>query len=292
MTRRAISKKHIEGKFKASGNLSLYYQYWSPDGEPKAVLLVAHGLAEHSGRYLNLVNYFVPRGYTVCSFDYQGHGKSEGLRGYVEQFSYYLDDFKSFFDMVRGMYPDAKIFIIGHSMGGTIATTYALHHQDEFDGLILSGAIIKPGASLSPVKIMVARLLSLLLPKMGVDIIDASTLSRDKAVVAELQAEDLLFGEKRAALEAGVVRDQVRAFGRRRFAGLGALDEALDARLGIVGHDYVVEAVAVDVGDTEVVRVPVELVEFYAFEGKLGGRGLGGIRREGEAEKSQTRHES
>ncbi len=207
MTRRAISKKHIEGKFKASGNLSLYYQYWSPDGEPKAVLLVAHGLAEHSGRYLNLVNYFVPRGYTVCSFDYQGHGKSEGLRGYVEQFSYYLDDFKSFFDMVRGMYPDAKIFIIGHSMGGTIATTYALHHQDEFDGLILSGAIIKPGASLSPVKIMVARLLSLLLPKMGVDIIDASTLSRDKAVVDAYVKDPLVYrGKIRARVGAELIK--------------------------------------------------------------------------------------
>ena len=52
--------KQTEGTFKGLKDLDLYYQAWLPDKDPKAVLLVVHGLAEHIGRYKNLVNYFVP----------------------------------------------------------------------------------------------------------------------------------------------------------------------------------------------------------------------------------------
>jgi len=89
--------QHTEGKFSGRNNFSLYRQAWLPDAAPKAILLVVHGIAEHSGRYTNLVNYFVPKGYAVYSFDLRGHGKSDGKRSYVERFSYYLDDLQTFF---------------------------------------------------------------------------------------------------------------------------------------------------------------------------------------------------
>ena len=57
--------QHIEGKFAGRNNFSLYWQAWLPEGPPKAILLIVHGIAEHSGRYTNLVNYFVPKGYAV-----------------------------------------------------------------------------------------------------------------------------------------------------------------------------------------------------------------------------------
>jgi len=199
--------KHVEGEFKGHKNLTLYYQSWQPAQVPKAILLVVHGFAEHSGRYINLVNYFVPKGYAVYSFDHRGHGKSEGLRGYVERFSYYLDDLKTFFDIVRGKHGDAKIFIVGHSMGGTIATAYAIHHQDEFDGLILSGAGLKAAVSVSLALIVVARTLSLLLPKMGIAVFEASAISQDKAVVDAYVTDPLVYrGKVRARLGAELIR--------------------------------------------------------------------------------------
>jgi alpha-beta hydrolase superfamily lysophospholipase len=163
--------KHIENSFKGQGGLNLYYQYWLPAGEPLAVLVLVHGLAEHSGRYGNVVDYFVPRGYAVCSFDHRGHGKSQGLPGYVERFSHYVSDLIAFLGIVRRLFPRARIIAVGHSVGGTIATAGAARAQENLDGLILSGAFVKPGASLSPAKIMAAQLLSMLLPKMGVDTI-------------------------------------------------------------------------------------------------------------------------
>jgi acylglycerol lipase len=191
--------QHTEGKFTGRNNLNLYYQSWLPDGVPLAVLLVVHGLAEHSGRYLNVVNYFVPRGYAVYSFDLCGHGKSDGRRGYVEHFSYYLDDLKTYYDMIRQENKNAKIFMVGHSIGGTIATDYAINHQGELDGLILSAVVLKAGASVTGLTILMAKVLSFLLPKMGVSPIDASTISRDKAVVDAYVNDPLVYRGKISA---------------------------------------------------------------------------------------------
>ena len=175
--------QHTDGKFTGRNNFNLYWQAWLPDGVPVAVLVVVHGIAEHSGRYSNLVNYFVPKGYAVYSFDLRGHGKSEGIRSYVERFSYYLDDLKIFYNIVREENQNAKIFLVGHSMGSTIAIAYAIEHQRELNGLIVSGTTLKAGASINQVTILMAKILSILAPKMGVSALDANLISRDKAVV-------------------------------------------------------------------------------------------------------------
>ena len=199
--------KHTEDSFKGYKNLSLYYQRWLPANEPRAVLLIVHGLAEHSGRYMNLVNHFVPKGYAIYGFDQRGHGKSPGRRGYVERFSYFISDLETFLGMVRGKHPDTKIFMVGHSVGGTIAAAYAVNHQGEFDGLILSGATLKVGASVSPGLIMVARALSLLLPKIGLDVIEASAISQDKAVVDAYVNDPLVYrGKIKARLGAELIK--------------------------------------------------------------------------------------
>ncbi len=199
--------KHIEGKFSGCGKLNLYYQCWLPERGPTAILLVVHGLAEHSGRYMNLVNHFVPKGYAVYSLDLRGHGRSDGLRGYVERFTYYLDDLKTFSDTVRSRHRDSKVFVVGHSMGGTIATAYTVQHQGEFDGLILSGVLLRVGTSTSPVLIAAARILSLLMPKIGVAVLDASAISQDESVVDAYVNDPLVYrGKIRARLGIELIR--------------------------------------------------------------------------------------
>ena len=188
--------KHKEGKFNGLKNLQLYWQCWLPDGKPKAILLVAHGLAEHSGRYKNLVNYFVPKGYAVYALDHRGHGKSEGTRSYVDSFNDYLTDFETFFDMVRKENKNARIFLFGHSLGGTIATAYAVEHQEGLAGVILSGSSLVPSTSVSPALLAMAGIISALLPKMGVTLLDASAISRDKAVVDAYVNDPLVFRGK------------------------------------------------------------------------------------------------
>ena len=188
--------EHKEGTFKGVKNLDIYHRCWLPSAEPRAVLLVVHGWAEHSGRYMNLVEHFVPGGYAICALDHRGHGRSEGKRGYVERFPDYLCDLKTFFDLVRAEYSGRKIFLVGHSMGGTVATAYAVQYQHEFNGLLLSGAGLKLDSSLSSALIPFAWLLSRLLPKMGIMVLDASAICQDPEVVDAYVNDPLVYRGK------------------------------------------------------------------------------------------------
>jgi len=185
--------KHKEGYLKNNSNQNLYYQCWLPDKYIKAVLVVTHGLAEHSGRYMNLVNHFVPAGYAVYSFDYQGHGKSEGERCRINRFSDYIDDLGILIEQVRSENPDKKIFLIGHSMGATVAIAYALDHG--IDGLITSGASLASRTA-SPALQAAAGLLSALVPDMGVMLIDARLINRDPEAVEAYINDPLVYRGK------------------------------------------------------------------------------------------------
>jgi acylglycerol lipase len=191
--------QHTEGKFTGRNNYTLYRQAWLPDGIPVAVLIVVHGIAEHSGRYSNLVDYFVPKGYAIYSFDLRGHGKSEGKRSYVERFSYYLDDLRTFCNIVSEENKNVKTFLVGHSMGSTIAIAYAIEHQSELSGLIVSGTTLKAGASISKASIFMAKILSVLTPKIGVTALDSAGISRDKAVVEAYVNDPLNYTGKLSA---------------------------------------------------------------------------------------------
>jgi len=168
---------HREGQFQGVKDLAIYYQCWLPDAGAGAVLLVAHGYAEHSGRYGNLVDYVVPRGYAVYALDHRGHGRSEGERVQVEHYTDYLGDLKIFFDLVQQENPDLRIYLLGHSMGAAISTAYTAKHQHELAGLILSGGgIATDGAPPRP---------------LALDL--ASTLSTDTAVVEAYKADPLVY---------------------------------------------------------------------------------------------------
>lgn len=130
---------HSVGYFRGLNDFLLHYQCWTPPAGPHAILLVAHGFAEHSGRYGNLVDYFVPRGWAVCVPDHRGHGRSDGARAQVDSFSDYVDDFKTFLDIMLKQYPGKKVFLVGHSMGSAIAVLFASRFQDHLAGLVTSG---------------------------------------------------------------------------------------------------------------------------------------------------------
>ncbi len=183
---------HIEGNLTGEKGLKLYYQGWLPTGNPAAVIVVAHGLADHGGRYRNLVDRFVPRGYGVYAMDYRGHGKSEGYRGYVADFSDYVHDLRKFFDTVKKKHGGVPFFLFGHSMGGTVATCFAIEHQQYIKGLILSSPLIKPGKSVSRFHMALAPVLSCLVPRAGITPLDIKGLSHDQNVVSNYDKDPLV----------------------------------------------------------------------------------------------------
>jgi acylglycerol lipase len=173
--------KHQEGKFKGHGNFNIYYQSRLPEREPKAVLLVAHGYAEHSGRYANVVDYFVPRNYGVYALDHRGHGRSDGKIDEIREFPGFIADLKIFFDMVQGENPDKKVFLVGHSMGSLIALLYVLRYQRELAGLITSGGgMATPGSPPMP-------------QRPANQPLESSMLSRDPAVIKAYENDPLVY---------------------------------------------------------------------------------------------------
>lgn len=191
--------KHIEGNFEGVRNANIYYQAWLPDGKLKAVLLVVHGLGEHSGRYMNVVDRFVPIGYAVYGFDHIGHGKSDGEREIIERFDDFTDTLEIFYRLVVEWQPGVPIFILGHSLGGEIVTYYLLDHQEEFKGAIISAPAVKLGEGISPLTISVGKVLSKIAPGMGLIALDTSVLSRDPEVVEAYVNDPLVFHAKTPA---------------------------------------------------------------------------------------------
>jgi acylglycerol lipase len=199
--------KHHEGYFKSIRDTNIYYQYWLPEGEPKAILLVAHGIAEHSGRYMNVVNHFVPAGYAVYGVDHIGHGKSDGKRVCVDRFQDYTKTLKIYFDMIRGWQPIKPIFLVGHSMGGLICSAYFMDHQDELTGAVLCAPGIKVPDNISNAVIFAGKILSVVMPKAGIIQLDAEGICRDPAVVDAYLNDPLVYtGKITARLSAEMLK--------------------------------------------------------------------------------------
>ena len=190
---------HVDGSFKGVRDTSIYYQAWLPDGEAKAVVLIVHGLGEHSGRYMNVVNAVVPRGYAVYALDHIGHGKSGGQREVVERFEDYTDTLTTYLAMVKDWQAGKPVFLLGHSMGGLIASFYLLDHQDAFAGAVISAPAVKIGDNVSKGTILMGKVLSALAPKVGLLALDANSISRDPEVVQAYVNDPLVFHGKTPA---------------------------------------------------------------------------------------------
>ncbi|MHB8090354.1 MAG: alpha/beta hydrolase [Syntrophales bacterium] len=190
---------HQESSFKDSGNRQIHYQSWLPEGEIKAVLLVVHGLAEHSGRYMNLVNRFVPLGYAVYAADHPGHGRSAGLRGYIDKFTDYTDTLAEFSQMIGGLQKGKPLFLVGHSMGGLIVSLHLLSHQHELQGAVLSGPGVKVPDNISSLTIFAGKILSTLLPRTGILKLEEAAVSRNLAVVRAYRDDPLVYHGKISA---------------------------------------------------------------------------------------------
>jgi acylglycerol lipase len=192
--------KHLEGFLNKNKWDQIYHQCWLPEGPVKAVLLVVHGLAEHCGRYMNLVNYFVPCAYAVYGFDLPGHGKSHGKRVYVDRFEDYTKTLADFLDEVRTLHSETPLFLVGHSMGSLVSALFLTRRQEDFSGAILSGpGSVKVPENISPFTIFAGRVFSVLMPKMGLIKLDVSGVSRDPSVVRAYVEDPLVHTGKTTA---------------------------------------------------------------------------------------------
>ncbi len=191
--------RHFEGTFKNHQDTEIYYQRWLPDDGTKAVIHLFHGLAEHGGRYKNLVEYLVPRGFAIFCLDLPGHGQSEGTRVYIDQFLDYIATQHQFSNLIKKEYPGKPVFAYGHSMGGLIAATYALDYQEELTGILLSAALARVPDYVSGFTVFLGNLFSTLLPKFPLVAIDSEGISTDPVEVEAYDNDPLVYRGKTTA---------------------------------------------------------------------------------------------
>ncbi|MGE8151279.1 alpha/beta hydrolase [Pseudomonas vancouverensis] len=134
-----------------SDHQRLFVNQWLPEGDLKAMILLAHGMAEHSGRYAPLAEKLCAQGYGVCAPDQRGHGKTadNGTLGHYaddDGWCTVVSDLAKLNQHIGQQYPGIPMLLLGHSMGSYIAQAYLLHHSASLHGAILSGSNFQPVA--------------------------------------------------------------------------------------------------------------------------------------------------
>ena len=117
--------------------------YYNEDKDIKGIVQIAHGMKEYFLRYNEFSEYLLENGYAVCGNDHVGHGDSlngkMGSMGSGDVCETLVADMRALFKIVKGKFPKAPYYLLGHSMGAFASRVYASKWAYELNGLILSG---------------------------------------------------------------------------------------------------------------------------------------------------------
>ena len=146
----------------ASDGKAIFVRKWLPSGAPKALLLVAHGMAEHSARYERLASAMAQGGWAVYVPDHRGHGQTaqQGELGWLAEkdgFSRLRDDLHEIALVAKDECGGVPTFLLGHSMGSILAETYIVAYGQELSGCVLSGVVAPLPRPLSCIGSLIAR---------------------------------------------------------------------------------------------------------------------------------------
>jgi len=148
----------------ADGVHQIHACEWLPEGKPKAVVQMAHGLSDHIGWYAPLGQFLAERGILACGSDHLGHGRTAGADGPFGSFAPHdgwtaaVEDLHRLRRLQGEKYPHAPYFLMGHSMGSFLVRTYLCRHPGDVDGAVLSGTWPAPPVLVSACKALSALL--------------------------------------------------------------------------------------------------------------------------------------
>jgi acylglycerol lipase len=177
--------------------LHIFYRNWVPEGQPKGIVLIIHGLNSHSGYYLDFATQLKENGFEVYAMDLAGRGRSEGERYYIADYHDVLADIDLLMDIARSACPSRPVFIFGHSAGGVFASAYAVQNQPKLHGLISESfafQIPAPAFALAAIKFL-ARII----PHTRLVKLNNQDFSRDQSFVFKMDNDPLLENEKQPA---------------------------------------------------------------------------------------------
>ena len=184
---------------------SIYIHEW-PATDPRYVALIAHGYGEHAGRYAHVAERLVADGAAVYAPDHYGHGRSDGPRATIDDVEDLVADLHAVAERARADHPDLPVVLIGHSLGGVVATRFAQEHGAELTALVLSGPVIGGNPAIE-------ALLGLdPLPEVP---LDPELLSRDPRVGEDYANDELVYHGpfQRGTIEAIILAGRTVASG-------------------------------------------------------------------------------
>jgi alpha-beta hydrolase superfamily lysophospholipase len=198
-----MATTRTERSFDGVGGVRIVYDVWTPDTDPRGVVVLAHGLGEHARRYDHVAQRFGESGLITYALDHRGHGRSGGKRVYLRDISEYTDDFHTLVGIAAAEHPGLTRVVLGHSMGGGIVFAYGVEHPDDYAAMVLSGPAVDSQEAVSPVMVFVAKLLGKIAPGLPMEELPVDAISRDPDVVAAYIADPLVHHGK---MPAGIIR--------------------------------------------------------------------------------------
>ncbi|MCV7177725.1 alpha/beta hydrolase [Mycolicibacterium sphagni] len=192
-----------ERTFDGVGGVRIVYDVWTPDTEPRGVVVLSHGLGEHARRYDHVAERFGQAGLVTYALDHRGHGRSGGKRVRVRSIDEYTGDFGTLVAIATGEHPGLKRIVLGHSMGGGIVFAWGVDHGGDFDLMVLSGPAVAAQAGVPRGKLLLGKAVGSLLPDLPVEELDSNAISRDPEVVAAYNADPLVHHGK---IPAGIAK--------------------------------------------------------------------------------------
>ncbi len=228
----------FEMNWKSRDGLDFFARGWEPDGTPKAVVCLLHGLGEHAGRYSNAGAAFAKAGYALLGFDQRGHGKSGGTRGHTPSYDALMDDVDDLTAQAAKRYAGLPRFLYGHSMGGGEVLNYGLRRKPELAGVIATGPFLKLAFEPPAIKVALGRFMNNIAPGFTqASGLETAAISRDQKVV-DAYVNDPLVHDRISARQFVSIFD----------AGLWALDHASEFSLPLLlmhgGADRITSAQA------------------------------------------------
>ncbi len=181
-----------QGSLGGVRGMRIQYRTWAPDGAPVGIIVIAHGFAEHGGRYHHVAGRLIAEGLAVRALDHRGHGRSEGKRTSIVRFDDYVDDLTTVIAGAREQWRSLPLILLGHSMGGLIALSLAVRANPPIDALVLSAPAACP-RDVSRLTLTMGRALSRVAPNVGVLRLPLNRISRDPAVVDAYNNDPLVF---------------------------------------------------------------------------------------------------
>ena len=177
--------KHDEYSWTTFDGIKVFAQSWAPEGKPRAVIALVHGLGDHSDRYPRLVEMLVGAGYAINAFDERGHGRTGGARAFTPSYEAMAKDIDQHMENTRARFPDLPIFLYGHSFGGAQVLNYVLSRKPKIRAVIASSPGLASGVHQSGVKIFLGKILSVIAPKVHIPLgSPVESLSHDPAWIS------------------------------------------------------------------------------------------------------------